>query len=228
MKLDIPQLNSLEEILDKSVEMEKVTRWGKYFERGGCRKENTLQHSYKTSLLATIILENEKKYQTDFDPYIVLKATVLHDLGEIEEGDTEYVFKTIQGDRREREFFGKLIKPLGQEIGEGLQKAYDIQTIGKKGFEEITGNMGEKYKKEALLFETIERYGYIIFAYRQYRRDGKEEILVQTLRNQHKKLKLLSERLPGFKEMFYTQRMHESIISFIKSYDGRYIEERTR
>ena len=117
-ELKIPVLNSLEEILQTSLDMEKSIRWKKYFKRGEARQENTLQHSYKASLLACIVLENEEEYcrnhglPVTFDKGLVLESVILHDLGEIEEGDTVYIDKTADGDRKEQNYFLALITSL--------------------------------------------------------------------------------------------------------------------
>lgn len=225
-KLNFPILNSLEEILETSIKMDKVVRWGKYHDNGECRKETTFQHSYKASLLATIILDNELNYSSDFNPYIVLKATVIHDLGEIKEGDTVYIDKTLEGDHREYSFFQSLISALPLDVQKRLDEAYNLQNTGKRGFGDVVKEVEKKYSKEAKLFEAIEMYGYLIFAYREHVKDDKEEILVNVLRNQHERLNLVSNHLQGFRTTFYTHEMHDSIVDFLKKYEGKYIEKK--
>jgi 5'-deoxynucleotidase YfbR-like HD superfamily hydrolase len=223
--LNIQKLNSLENILNTSLDMEKVIRWGKYHDAGKARKENTLQHSYTASLLATAILENEKTYSTDFDPYLVLKATLLHDLGEIKEGDTLYDYKNHGGDLREYGFFKQMMETLPKMTRQEMERAYVLQHLGKKGFERETKRLGKKYKAEKMLFDAIERYGYLLFAYGEYKRSGREEIFVHVLRNQIDKLAELSDRLQGFGKIFYTADMHQQFKEFLKGYEGRYTQK---
>ena len=98
--LDIPVLNSLEEILQNSLAMENSLRWEKYHRRGEAQEENSLQHSYKASLLAAIVIANERKYsRKDFNGELVLAATIVHDIGEIEKGDA--ILDYIQPERRQ-------------------------------------------------------------------------------------------------------------------------------
>ncbi len=224
---NIPLLNSLEEILLESTRMEDVLRWEKYVKADEARAENSLQHSYKASLLATRVLDNEKKHSNEaFDSYIVLKAIILHDLGEIETGDTVYIDKTGEGDKREYEFFKKLISSLPDDIKADLYLAYNIQNAEKNNISDITTKLKEEYPVEIKLFEAIERLGYLVFAYREFRREGKPKILVQTLRNQHNHLVRLANELPGFGSTFYTSETQDSVESFLKEYKGQFIENK--
>ncbi len=233
MKLDIPTFNSLEKLLIRSTEMEKVGRWDKYVENEEAKPENTLQHTYKAALLSILIIDNEKRYilengGSNFDDYLVLKAILLHDLGEIDAGDTLYIDKNLKADLEEITGFEKLISDLSKDSKKDLFLAYTLQYIGKAGHERVTPELEEKYHYEIRLFDAIERLGYVIFAYRQFRRDGNEKILVQTLRNQHHILARLSEELPGFGNRFYTPEIRQSLEEFIGQYDGKFIEQKKK
>ena len=190
-------------------------------------KENSLQHSYKAALLALKVLENEKKYsERPFDSYLVLKAIILHDLGEIEAGDTVYIDKNKEGEKREYDFFKKLISSLPEHITEALDTAYHLQYSNRPGFSEASDKLREDFSMEAKLFEAIERIGYVIFAYREYAKRNKEKIFVQVLRNQHSHLVSLSKQLRGFGEVFYTNEMQRDIENFLKEHDGKYTEQK--
>jgi len=224
--LDIPILNSLEKILQESLRMEDSIRWKKYVKRREAREENSLQHSYKASLLATIVIENEKKYsKEDFDSYLVLKATVLHDIGEIEEKDTVYIDKTDEGDRREHSFFQRFTSALPKHIKEKMDIAYDLQNSRKPGFSKVSDRIRNVYPLEVNLFDAIERLGYVLFAYREFR-EGSPKIFVQTLRNQHSHLVRLAEELPGFERSFYPKFTQDKVEQFLKKYKGQWIEQK--
>jgi len=224
-RLDIKPWNDLEEMLLDSTRLEGVLRWEKYVKRGEAREENSLQHSYKASLLAVIVLENEAQHATDFNPYFVLKATLVHDIGEIETGDTVYIDKTEEKGEREYAFFRRFISRLPEHIQEAMDNAYNLQNAGKEGFSAIADRLREEYPIEVKLFEAIERLGYIIFAYREFRA-GKEKIFIQTLRNQYEHLIRLADDLPGFGSVFYNQEIQRLVEEFLERYDGKYIEQK--
>lgn len=227
VKLNISILNSLEEMLLESTRLQDVIRWKKYVNSEEAMKENSLQHSYKAALLALKVLENEKKYsEKPFDAYLVLKAIILHDLGEIEAGDTVYIDKNEEGEKHEYNFFRQLTSSLPEHIKKELHVAYHLQYSNKPGFSDTSDKLNEEYPMEAKLFEAIERIGYVIFAYREYVRRNKEKIFVQVLRNQHTHLVNLAKELPGFGKIFYTEEMQHNIDEFLKGYDGKYIEQK--
>lgn len=203
--------------------MEDSIRWGKYYKRGEAQKENSLQHSYKATLLASIVIDNERKYSTrDFDAYLVLKATAFHDIGEIPHGDVVHVDKTIEGDKKEYDYFRELMSQLPNY--EELDLAYNLQNIKKPEFE--MEFLKKHCSYEILLFEAIESLGYITFAYRQYRKDKQEKIFVQVLRNHKDIMNNLADQLPGVRKTFYTKEMHENVNQFLEKYDGQFLEQK--
>lgn len=220
MKIKI--FDNLDKFLSKSLEIEKIIRWEKYFKTGKSKKENSLQHSYVASLLALIVLDNEMN-NSEIPPnsYLVLKSIILHDLGEIEEGDTVYIDKNEEGDKREYEFFKNLVDNLPENNKESFILAYNLQNTNKN-FLKFDKN---KYNKEIKLFEAIERLGYLLFGYNEYTKYNREEIFVQILRHQHKHLVRLSKELPRFGKTFYNGDIRESIEKFLEKYEGKYIEK---
>jgi len=225
-KLDISLLKTLEEFLLESTKLEEAMRWEKYVKAGEAMKENSLQHTYKGGLLGIMIMENEMKHSDKpFDAYLILKALLLHDIGEIETGDVVYIDKSRGVEEKERDFFVQFVSCLPEDIRKPMKTAYDLQKINK-GLMNAPQELAEKYKLEAALFEATERLGYVIFAYREYARRNKEKILVQVLRNQHHHLMRLAGELPGFGKVFYTGEMQSQIEGFLKGYDGQYIEEK--
>ena len=225
--LHIPILDSLEQILLTSTEMDKSIRWEKYMEKGEAREENSLQHSYKASLLAIMVLDNEREYSSEpFDPYVVLRAVILHDLGEIAEGDTVYIDKTEEGEKSEYDFFRNLIIKLPEYLRQQLVEAYDLQNARKQGFSDIADKLRKTHLIEAKLFDVIERLGYVIFAYREYRREGRTKILVQVLRHQQPSLKKLAQEFPGFRKTFYTTETEKAFDDFLEKYKGQFIEQK--
>lgn len=222
--MDIPNWNILEERLSEALGLERVIRWQKYVKRGEARRENSLQHTYAASLLAIAVLENERRY-SDFDPYLVLKGVIVHDIGEIQTGDTVYMDKSDGVDQQEYCFFREFMSEFPDSVRGGLEEAYNLQHAGKQWFSKMADRLGQEATLEFKLFDAIERLGYVIFAYREYR-NGNEKIFVQTLRNQHPHLVRLAMELPGFGKEFYSQMIQDSVEAFLKGYEGRYTEQK--
>ncbi len=216
-------LDDLEELLQKSLAMEEVIRWKKYSDRGEARRENSLQHSYKASLLAKTILDNEIIYSPNIDRYLVLSATLVHDLGEIAVGDAVYIDKTEEKDKKEEDFFKKMISNLNPDLQKSFEEAYLLQNPERQ---KNSLAMAAK-QKEINLFEAIERFGYVIFAYREFKENEKgEKIFVQTMRHQHRHLVRLAEELPGFGNVFYTPEIQKHVKEILKKYEGQFIEKK--
>ena len=185
-----------------------------------------MQHSFKDSLLATVIIENEKRHSKDeFDAYLILKAVLIHDLGEIGKGDILYRDKNMESDKQEHSIFKDLIAALPEDTQNELDVAFNLQHARSTGFSQITDELKKRYPIEIKLFDAIERLGYVLFAYGEYNAGKGIEILIQVLRNQHSYLIRLANDLPGFGKVFYNKDIQKSIQDFLKKYEGQFIEK---
>jgi 5'-deoxynucleotidase YfbR-like HD superfamily hydrolase len=232
-----PQLDAVSAFLANSVEgAEAVQRWKKYVEHGAT-PENDLQHTFSASLLAILIIETFRKEVPEFkfDAYAVLRCVVLHDMGEIKEQDTHYVDKTPESDLNEVASFASMLKTFDSELADALLTGYLLQfatpssklSSGKvvdKSLRAQLQKLSEKQHTEALIFEAIERYGYLVYAYREYKLRNDIEILVQVLRNQRPRLHWLAQALPAFSRRFYTPALDEAVGRLLETNQELYPE----
>lgn len=237
MKFRDSELDVVSAFLATSVEgVEAVQRWKKYVTRGAT-PENDLQHTFSASLLAVLIVEALRKDTPGlkFDAYVVLSCVVLHDMGEAKVDDTHYIDKTAEGDLREANAFASMIGNLEPLLADALLTAYLVQFASPSSRLRQAGapngsiatrvqQLSDKFQTEALIFEAIERYGYLLYAYREYHLRGDIEILVQVLRNQRTRLQSLAHALPAFGRHFYTSVLDEKIDHLLRENEGLYPE----
>lgn len=98
---------------------------------GGLRRENDAEHSWHISLMAVLFWEDAA--ESDVDLLRVLKMLLIHDLVEIDAGDT-YAFDVVgHADKAEREaraadrIFGLLPLKIGSEL-QSLWKEFEAET----------------------------------------------------------------------------------------------------
>ena len=112
-------MNDIEQILSFIVEVEKlksVTRKTKPV--GLDRYENSAEHSWHVSLLA-LMLKDHANDEIDIDK--VIRMLLIHDLGEIDAGDTIiYQSETIEGKEEEQKGLERLLEILP----EGFKEEY--------------------------------------------------------------------------------------------------------
>lgn len=234
------QLERISQFLTTTLNgMEAVKRWKKYVENGAT-PENDLQHTFTASLLALLIIETIREGTPgyDFDAYLVIKAVLIHDIGEIYEQDTLYIDKSIDGDIREIEAFCHHYRDFDAPLAEALLHGFLLQFVGKtitlQDAERLSPQVWEKMAvlrqggwREALIFEAVERYGYILYAYEQFRLKGDIMILVHVLRHQQAHLQRLAQTLPAFGEKFYPQSLDKQISDLLAQVQDQYVEAPT-
>ena len=185
--------------------LSQVPRWGKYVERDqGARPQNSLQHPYALVLLGKILLERLRRH-VELDGELVMTALLVHDHGEGEIGhDTLYIDKTVGGDVQEYLAFVRRYRQLDYDVFEVFRRAFLLQFVLKRPeafpFEarEIMRVLRRDRYKEALAFEAIEYWDYVLYALEQYCERSNARILVQVLRNIAPHLDRLAGQLPGF------------------------------
>lgn len=200
--------------------MERIQRWTKYVAQGA-RPENDLQHTFSATLLAVIMIETLRQ-ETDhvpvFDAYSVLAGVVLHDLGETVVGDTHYIDKSDDIDQREIDAFTAMTECFGGRLRTTLIELFTSQFATRQS------DTAALCSAEALVFDAIERYGYLLYAYREYHQNGQLPLLVQVLRNQQARLSELAVLLPTFGVAFYTPKLDAAVTRFLKTHRGRFPE----
>jgi len=218
----------------------KVTRWKKYTKDedtdGGGIVQNTLEHSYSLALLGEILLLSLGKYEPNYDHKLFLTACLLHDHGEGElERDVLYIDKEPDGHVNEYIAFKQRFSTLKTEVYESLEQAFllqfarlekaEIARFPKQAQEQIEYLQTNK-QKEALAFEALERWDYVLYALEQYKERRNEKILVQVLRNQIPELNKLASLMPGFEEEVWTKKARDWFEQFVEERNGKWIEQK--
>ena len=80
--------------------------------------------------------------------------------------------------------------------------------------------------REALVFEAVERFDYVLYALEQYLERGNEKILVQVLRNRVPRLDRLASCLNDFGKLIWTEKISDWARDFIKAREGQWIEQK--
>lgn len=215
------------------VGLPEVLRWKKYIEKDqGVRPQNSLQHSHAITLLGAMVVEQLRPYvQLDFG--LLMTALAVHDVGEGEIGkDTLYIDKTTAGDLEEYSAFCHRYEPLGGLVFDLLHRAFLLQFALKNPecfpptaralMREIAG----VNRMEALAFDAVERWDYLLYALEQYHERGNEKILVQTLRGQIGHLNRLADDLPGFGKAIWKKEISVWSGEFLGSHDGKWVEKK--
>ncbi len=206
--------------------LRKVIRWGKYVKRGS-RRQDTLQHSYSFALFALCLFPRLRMH-VSFDEHLVLKAILLHDIGEGEvKGDTLYVDKNHEGDIAECAAF---LNRFGDSFGREGREAFLLQFAPKAArmahYEEELKILFERRSIESLVFEAVERFDYLLYALEQWVERRQVKILVQVLRNQAQHFNRLSLELPGFRKELWTLELEEWSHDLLNSHQGKWIEQK--
>lgn len=200
-------------LLTSQLILQKVRRWKSY---KGVRKQNDLQHSYSIAILAKIVIEKLNKYFVGFyfDKDIILTAFLVHDHGEGElKRDIQYGKKKDCDDLDEYYSFVERYKQLSGEVFTSFHNAYLLQYCieGREDFpaeaREIMAWLKEKRYPEALIFEAVEVFEYILFALEQDKKGNHGQILRDVCKNQLPRMERLRIDLPGFKEEIWTEEV---------------------
>jgi len=215
------------------VRLPKVLRWSKYIGRDeGVRPQNNLEHSFSIALLGTLVIE-QLRLHVALDEGLLITALCIHDVGEGEIGqDTLYIDKSNDQDLREYNAFCALYRGLPDPVFDHFHRAFLLQFALKRqsGFPadavRILHELAERKYFEALAFEAIERWDYLLYAAEQYSELGNEKILVQVLRHQLSHLNRLSKELPGFGEIIWSRSTAEGYEAFLESRKGMWIEQK--
>jgi len=201
--------------------------------------QNSLQHSHAITILGAILVDLLDPYVAYCLPYhsldrnLILTALAIHDVGEGEiKKDTLYIDKTPDGDLEEYFAFRERYARLGPRSFEPLHRAFLLQFTFKDpevfppdACHEIQ-RLGQTHLYEALAFDAIERWDYVLYALEQYHERGNEKILVQTLRNQIPHFERLTEKLPGFSQTIWTQEISLWTNDFLSAHEGEWIEQK--
>ncbi len=190
-----------------------VYRWSRY-NRSPIRLQNDLQHSYSVTILAKVMMEMISPYHPGLDKELILSAFLVHDHGEGElKRDICYGDKADHEDVKEYLAFRTRYEQLDTNVFSSLERAYLLQHCLKdrSDFPEQAATVMSELKKykyfEALTFGAIEIWDYLLYAMEQDREGRDPVILHQVTGNHIQQLETLAEKLPGFRETIWTEKV---------------------
>ncbi len=210
----------------------EATRWKKFIKSGrGARPQNSLQHTHAITFLAIVLSKRLRRY-TSLDTELIFTAVHVHDHGEGEtELDVLYIDKDAALDLREYEVFARRFSQLPDDEFVLFQRAFLLQFCLKEWghFPRETRSalkeLAEQHRTEALFFEAVERWDYVIYALEQFQERGNKVILIQTLRHQVQHLDRLARDLPGFGDEVWTEDVRAWFQALLDQHEGQWIEQ---
>lgn len=210
----------------------EVVRWKKYRNVDpGVERQDSLMHSYSITLLGSMFVEMLRPY-VDLDEALLVNALLIHDHGEGElQKDTHYIDKTSQGDVEEYHAFFERFKNLPPELLAKYQEAFLLQFALKEDerfpldARVVMRELAVTRRNEALAFDAVERWDYVLYAIEQFEARGNKEILTQVLRHQVPHLRRLADELPGFRETVWVQAIDRDAEAFLRDREGKLVEK---
>jgi len=221
------ELIKLSQTLAKGeINLGKVGRWAS-FNPDQRRGQTTLQHSFSICLLATTIIDALRPYYPKLDGELLLRAFVVHDWGEGENGrDKPAPEKTTTDDLAEYQSFVDSFSSI--KNFDSLHRAFLLQycynyedLINHAGFSklasEILIRLVTNNYYEGIIFRIIEIWEYLIYGLEMYYDFSNSEIIKEVIHNNLKKLDLYAEIVTGFKERIYTEEIRTALCELEKT-----------
>jgi hypothetical protein len=119
----------LEKLFETLPLLEKTLRWSRF---DNIREQNTLQHSYVLSVLASVVTRLLKPRHPNLDHDLVKEAALIHDVGELgQDYDVLYPNQSPSSEIEECGKFKELFGGFEKEVFEGLKKAFLLQFAWK-------------------------------------------------------------------------------------------------
>ena len=192
-------------------ELDQVRRWSNF----NGRHQTTLGHTATIVQVGMTVLAVIRHHDDELplNEELVLGALSLHDLGEtvkaLEGKDTVYALKSNEQDALELEAFKAHLESYPECVREKFLTQYLLQHVRKRdAFQgrdrEILERLAQLNLNEAMLFELVERFDYLLYALNELMERGNMRIMIHTLRNQHGRLHELSKMFKGFAREYYT------------------------
>lgn len=206
-------------LLTSQIILRKVYRWSRF---SGVRKQNVLQHSYSVVILAKIMVEKLDKYVA-LDKELILTSFLVHDHGEGELiRDICYDNKKTIDDLDEYLAFIKRYGQLDKNVFSAFNRAYLLQYClsEKNDFpleaQEIMKEMRVENHLEALIFEAVEVWEYLLYSLEQDKKSNNKIILHDVYKTHIERMEQLSNEILGFKEEIWTKKVSDLFHVYLK------------
>lgn len=192
---------------------EKIIRFSTYIEIFGdrMRHQNGHEHRCSVCLLFTDAMIRMRQY-CQLDELLLTRCINHHDEPEgISKIDKPAPEKTDADDLDEYLIFEKLYRPLGNTVWTELQKAFLLQFCLSNpdcfpdDAREVMRHLATDHKNEALFFDAVQRFDYLLYAFECFAEGGVLEILHKVSNSQCDKLDEIAGLLPALQKVVWTQ-----------------------
>ncbi len=160
---------------------------------------------------------------------LLIQASLLHELGEVDNGDTLYHLKTEEKHLKELlsfdEILIKCLSFLEPKLIDAYRRPYILQHVvngsvnfsGHPWAEEMLISAREKYLSEGQVFDALERLDYVFYALRCFQGCKDVVILKHVYCNQVKRLDGYAKTIQGFNK-WWTKDMSAAAKQFMVRY----------
>lgn len=210
---EVPDLETMKAVMkpwaNAQGPMAAVRRWGNFPTYG----QTLLMHNNSVMVVAVWVCSVVERNHPTFRKSFVYEALIFHDHGEPLTGGDEHIGAQTPGKEvREWEAFETLVTHLPDGLRKRLMSVFTLQFCRKPAGKDLPGRakadlglMRAFSKKEAIVFEFIERLDYLFTALDGHNRDvcnEKEGMLEHCLRNQSPRLAKLCNELPVLSQIW--------------------------
>ena len=195
--------------IDAQVNLGKVWRWGTFCDGNPLfRKQHTLEHTYSLLIVGMISIIKLRDF-VKLDETLLLQAFAVHDWGEGElNRDVLFHLKSAKTDCEEYGAFVGAFDKISPDIVKGLKEPFLLQFAREnpacfpREARRIMTRLWKKKRNEVIVFETIERFDYVLYAL-EHSKTG-NGLLRQVLKKHAPKLDQCVEELPAFGKVVWT------------------------
>lgn len=227
--LVLPQVHFLNSWQTLQIGYEKIVRWKDYLkENPNLRRQTNLEHIVSVSFLFDYFL-NFGSLAQFFDRELVRLAIQVHEIGEIDHGDTLYHNKKKDGHIAELKSFLSFLDSM-PELGTVNRKRFiesfllqfatdssiDFILFGlDTNIQDIFEDLKDSRGFEAKVFNALERYDYFLYAFESFQVCKDVVILTHVLRNQKHHLDRYVDEISQFNK-FWTPEIQDFSVEFLK------------
>ncbi len=158
------------------------------------------------------------------DEALLERAALIHDHGEGElQMDVPYAEKKDEDDVREYEAFRRRYGTLDRRSFDRFHRAFLLQFVNKPDAaaklpddaRDVTVELAETRAVEALVFNALEKWDYVLYALEQYEHLENAFILAEVLGRQMAELDESARLIPGFAQEIWTPEIRTWCVHFL-------------
>lgn len=190
----------------------KIIRFNRFLSKLGhrMRLQNGYDHRASVQAVATECMIDMSSY-VRLDQLLITRAFNHHDEPEgilgVDHPATE---KKDVHDLEDYVIFEKLYRSMSAKVWAALQEAFLLQfcltnpSCFPDDARQVMAWLARDHRHDALFFQAIQQYDYLLYGYDQLVNRGIVEIINEVSRNQMGSLDAMREELPGFREVVWT------------------------